>query len=158
MKYLVLISMIILLTCCSSGQKLLERTTSDNGRVVVKKEFFSGIDYIHIEKKIKKRLQYSMIYDCECGVSNKISLHKAIMLDNGIRTSWTAVTDTVGQPKLFADVIDEKRLTSPIEFMPITQEEVSLLEEGLSKVDKACCKNPDKPVNKIIGYVRVKLN
>lgn len=46
----------------------------------------------------------------------------------------------------------------PVEFLPITEEEISLLEEALNKVDKACCKNPDKPISKIIGYVRVKTN
>ncbi len=158
MKCSILILVVILFASCSSGQKLLERTTSDNGKIVVQKEFFSGIHYLYIEKKIRKKLQYSIIYDCECRSPNKIALHKTVMLSNGKNTSWTSVTDTIGQPKLFKDIIDEKRLAVPVEFLPITQEEISLLEEALSKVDKACCKNPDKPVSKIIGYVRVKLN
>lgn len=143
---------------CSSGQKLFERTTSDNGKIVAKKEFFSGIDYIYIEKKVKRKQKYYIFYDCECGIANKISLRKGIIADDGTRTLWTGVTDTIGQPKLFNDVVDDKRLSVPVEFLPITQEEISLLEEALSKVDKACCKNPDKPISKIIGYVRVKLN
>lgn len=158
MKYLILILMVILFASCGSGQKLFERTTSDNGKIIAKKEFFSGIDYIHFEKKIKKRLQYSMIYDCECGITSKVSLHKAILVDNGSRTSWTAVTDTTDKPIFFGEVIEANRLYTPVEFMPITEEEISLLEEGISKSNKECCKNPNKPINKIIGYVRVKLN
>ena len=131
---------------------------SDNGKIVAKKEFFSGIDYIYIEKKVKRKQKYYIFYDCECGVANKISLRKGVIADDGTRTLWTGVTDTIGQPKLFNDVVDDKRLSIPLEFLPITEEEISLLEEALSKVDKACCKNPDKPVSKIIGYVRVKLN
>ncbi len=143
---------------CSSGQKLFEKTTPDNGKIVAKKEFFSGIDYIYIEKKIKKKQQYYIFYDCECGVANKIALRKGIIANDGNRTLWTGVTDTVGQPRLFNDVVDEKRLSMPVEFLPITEEEISLLKEALNKVDKACCKNPDKPISKIIGYVRVKTN
>lgn len=158
MKCSTLILATMLFASCGGGQKLFERATPDNGRVVVKKEFFSGIDYIHFEKKIKKRLLYSMIYDCECGITGKISLHKATIADKGTRTSWTAVTDTTDKPIFFGEIIAESRLHIPTEFMPITEEEISLLEEALSKVDKACCKNPDKPISKIIGYVRVKLN
>lgn len=40
----------MLFASCSSGQKLFERVTSDNGKVVVIKNFFSGMDYIHFEK------------------------------------------------------------------------------------------------------------
>jgi hypothetical protein len=158
MKCSVLILMVMFFTSCSSGQKLFERTTSDDGKIIAKKEFFSGIHYIYIEKRVKRKMQYSIIYDCECRSPNKIALHKTVMQRDGTHNSWTSVTDTIGQPKLFNDVVDEKRLSVPIEFLPITQEEISLLEEALSKVDKACCKNPDKPVSKIIGYVRVKLN
>lgn len=158
MKCSGLILTIIFFASCSSGQKLLERPTSDNGKIVVKKEFFSGIHYLYLEKKIGKKLQYSIIYDCECRAPNKTALTKTIVLGSGIHTSWLSVTDTVGQPKLFNDVIDEKRLSVPVEFLPITEEEISLLEEALNKVDKACCKNPDKPISKIIGYVRVKTN
>lgn len=158
MKCSILILVVILFASWSSGQKLFERTTSDNGKIVVKKEFFSGIHYLYIEKKIRKKLQYSIIYDCECRSPNKIALHKTVMLSNGKNTSWISVTDTIGQTKLFGDIIDEKRFSVPVEFLPITQEEISLLEEALSKVDKACCKNPDKPISKIIGYVKVKLN
>lgn len=148
----------MLFASCGSGQKLFERATADNGRIVSKKEFFSGIDYIYIEKKIKKKQKYYMFYDCECGIANKISLRKGIIADDGSRTLWTGVTDTVGQPKFFNDVIDEKRLYTPIEFMPIPKEDLDLLEESIAKVNKECCKNPDKPISKIIGYVRVKLN
>lgn len=109
-------------------------------------------------KKIKRRLHYSMIYECECGITREISLHKAIMIDKRMRTSWTAVTDTTDKPMFFGEIIEDSGLHTPMEFLPITQEEISLLEEALSKVDKACCKSPDKPVSKIIGYVRVKLN
>lgn len=149
---------ITFLTSCSSAQKLIERTTADNGKAIVKKGLFSGIDYIYVEKKLGGKIQYKLFYDCECGVNNKISLRKDDLSNSKQTTVWTAVTDTVGQPKFFSDVIDEKRLAVPVEFLPITEEEISLLEEGISKVNKECCKNPDKPVSKIIGYVRVKLN
>lgn len=158
MKCSILIFLVIFFASCSSGQKLFERTTSANGKIVVKKDFFSGIHYLYIERKIRKKLQYSIIYDCECRSPNKIALHKSVVLTNGENTYWTSVTDTVGHPKLFNDMIDKKRLTDPVEFLPITEEEISLLEEGISKVDKECCKNIDKPVSKIIGYVRAKVN
>ena len=158
MKYLIFIMAITFLTSCSSAQKLIERTTADNGKAIVKKGLFSGIDYIYVEKKLGGKIQYKLFYDCECGVNNKISLRKDDLSNSKQTTVWTAVTDTVGQPKFFSDVIDEKRLAVPVEFLPITEEEISLLEEGISKVNKECCKNPDKPVSKIIGYVRVKLN
>jgi len=158
MKYLIFIMAITFLTSCSSAQKLIERTTADNGKAIVKKGLFSGIDYIYVEKKLGGKIQYKLFYDCECGVNNKISLRKDDLSNSKQTTVWTAVTDTVGQPKFFSDVIDERRLAVPVEFLPITEEEISLLEEGISKVNKECCKNPDKPVSKIIGYVRVKLN
>ena len=158
MKYLIFIMAITFLTSCSSAQKLIERTTADNGKAIVKKGLFSGIDYIYVEKKLGGKIQYKLFYDCECGVNNKISLRKDDLSNSKQTTVWTAVTDTVGQPKFFSDVIDEKRLAVPVEFLPVTEEEISLLEEGISKVNKECCKNPDKPVSKIIGYVRVKLN
>ena len=158
MKYLIFIMAITFLTSCSSAQKLIERTTADNGKAIVKKGLFSGIDYIYVEKKLGGKIQYKLFYDCECGVNNKISLRKDDLSNSKQTTVWTAVTDTIGQPKFFSDVIDEKRLAVPVEFLPITEEEISLLEEGISKVNKECCKNPDKPVSKIIGYVRVKLN
>lgn len=141
---------------CGSAQKLLEKNTDDGGKVIVKKEFFSGIDYLHIEKKVKGKVQYYIFYDCECGIANKIGLRKGVG-EGKDRTLWVGVTDTI-QPKIFNVPIDANRLITPIEFMPITQEEKSLLEEGLSKVNKECCKNPSKPIKDIIGYVRVKTN
>jgi len=141
---------------CGSAQKLLEKNTDDGGKVIVKKEFFSGIDYLHIEKKVKGKVQYYIFYDCECGIGNKIGLRKGVG-EGKERTLWVNVTDTI-QPKIFNVPIDANRLITPIEFMPITQEEKSLLEEGLSKVNKECCKNPSKPIKDIIGYVRVKTN
>lgn len=158
MKSLFFLLLIIALTSCSSGQKLFEITGSDNGRITAKKEKISGIDYLYIEKKISGKQKYYIFYDCECGVANKLALRKGVLADSGIRTLWTGVTDTSRGPLFFNDLVDEKRLNKPIEFMPITEEEINILEEGLNKVDKECCKNPDKPVNKIIGYVRVKLN
>lgn len=158
MKYLIFMSAITFLTSCGSAQKLVERTTADNGKATVKKGLFSGIDYIYVEKKIKRKIQYKLIYDCECGIENKISLRKEDLSDSKQTTVWAAVTDTTSTPSFFGEVVAAARLYTPFEFMPITEEEITLLEEGLSKVDKACCKNPDKPVNKVIGYVRVKLN
>lgn len=157
MKCIVFLSMITLLISCGSAQKLVERTTTNNGKAIVTKGLFSGIDYIYVEKKLNRKIQYKLIYDCECGVDNKISLRKEDLSDTKQTTAWTAVTDTAGSPKFFEEVIAGNRLSSPIDFMPITQEEISLLEEGLRNVGKPCCKNTDKPVSKIIGYVRVKL-
>lgn len=158
MKHLFFITIITLLTSCSIAQKLVERTTADNGKAIVKKGLFSGIDYIYVEKKLKSKIQYKLIYDCECGIDNKISLRKEDLSNSKQTTVWAAVTDTASNLNFFGEVIAANRLYSPFNYMPITQEEISLLEEGLSKVDKACCKNPDKSISKIIGYVRVKLN
>jgi len=158
MKCLIFILMVNFLTSCGSAQKLIERTTTDNGKAIVKKGLFSGIDYIYVEKKLNSKIQYKLIYDCECGIDNRISLRKEDLSDSKQTTVWAAVTDTIGNSNFFGEVIAANRLSSPFNYMPITQEEISLLEEGLSKVGKMCCKNPDKPVNKIIGYVRVKLN
>jgi hypothetical protein len=80
------------------------------------------------------------------------------MLNDGTHTSWTSVTDTTEQPKLFGEMIATNRLVTPIEFIQITHEEINLLEEALDKVEKTCCKNPGKPISRIIGYVKVKLN
>lgn len=150
--------MITFLTSCGSAQKLVEKTIADNGKATVKKGLFSGIDYIYVEKKLKNKIQYKLIYDCECGINNKISLRKEDLSNHKQTTVWTAVTDTTNGPNFFGETITANRLYSPVEFMLITEEERSLLEEGLSKVDKACCKNPDKPISKVVGYVRVKLN
>lgn len=160
MKYIIIVSMISLLTSCGNTQRLVERTIGDNGKAIVKKGNFSDIDYIYVEMKLKNKIQYKLFYDCECGIDNKMSLRKDDLSDPKQITAWTAVTDTAGIPKFFDEVIGAGRLYSPFSYMPITQEEVSLLEEGLGKVDvdKPCCKNPDKPVRKIIGYVRVNLN
>ncbi len=158
MKCLIFISMITFLTSCGSAQKLIEKTTADNGKATVKKDLFSGIDYIYVEKKLKNKIQYKLIYDCECGINNKISLRREDLSNRKQTTVWTAVTDTTNGPNFFGETITANRLYSPVEFMLITEEERSLLEEGLSKVDKACCKNPDKPISKVVGYVRVKLN
>jgi len=159
MKHIIFVTIIISVTSCNSGQKLFQRTTtSDNGKITVKKGFFSGIHYINFEKRIPGKVKYYMFYDCECDDLNKLALRKGVMLDDGNRTLWNAVTDTTGgQSFFFNEMIAKDRLNIPIEFMAITEEEISLLEEGISKVDKVCCKHPDKPIKKIIGYVRVKL-
>lgn len=156
MKYLIFLSLMSIFGSCGSAQKLLEKNTDDGGKVIVKKEFFSGIDYLHIEKKVKGKVQYYIFYDCECGIGNKIGLRKGVGEGNQ-RTLWVGVTDTI-QPKIYNVPIEANRLITPIEFMPITQEEKSLLEEGLSKINKECCKNPSKPIKDVIGFVRVKTN
>ena len=144
------------LISCYGGEKLIKRATADNGKAIVKKSYFSGFDYLYVEKRLKNKIHYKLFYKCECGINNKISLDRDDYSDPKEVTVWTAVTDTAGGPNFFGEVIDANRLNSPLSYMPVTQEETSLLEEGLSKVDKACCKNPDKPVSRIIGYIRLK--
>jgi hypothetical protein len=157
MKVLIFISIVSIFGSCGSAQKLLERETDDGSKIVVKKDFFSGIDYLHIEKKNKGKVVYYIFYDCECGIGNKIGLRKGVGQDQE-RTLWVGVTDTTSSPNVFGEPIVASRLITPIEFIPITQEEKSLLEGGLSKVDKDCCKPSGKPLNKFIGYVRVRTN
>jgi hypothetical protein len=154
---LLLMSMTVLISC-GNAQKLLDRTTADKGRIIVKKGLFSGIDYIYVQKRIDRKIKYKLFYDCECGIENKISLRKDYVNDRGQITAWTAVTDTSGQIKFFEEEILENRLYIPTNFMPITQEEISVLTDGLNKVDKECCKNEKKPIERIIGFIRVKLN
>ncbi|MBC7903331.1 MAG: hypothetical protein H7Y27_07905, partial [Gemmatimonadaceae bacterium] len=107
------------------------------------------------ERKNKKIKEYNIFYDCECGIGNKIWLQKAIGEGAG-RTSWVGVTDTVSQPIVFDELVSSSRFTLPLEFIPITQEEKYLLEHGLDKVNKECCKPSNKPVSKFIGWVRLK--
>lgn len=145
----------IVISC--GGSKLFERKTPDGGVVVVKQELFSGIDHLYIEKKNKHRLAYYMFYDCECGV-NKSSLRKGVISDNGTRTLWIAVTDTVGQAAFFDQIIDINRFTDPVEFLPITSEEISILKEGIDRSEKACCKNPSRSIDKVIGFLSIKTN
>lgn len=158
MKYLFFISMTAFLTSCSNGQKLAERKTDDGGKVIIKKGLLSGIDYIYVEKRLKGRAEYKLFYNCECG-QRKLSVHKNFKDFEGREVAAIAVTDTsYGQFKFFSDTIALTRIFIPIVFIAITQEENYFLAEALHKVDKACCENADKPVNKIIGYVKVKLN
>ncbi|MEI6946326.1 hypothetical protein V9K67_03930 [Paraflavisolibacter sp. H34] len=156
MKYLISVSIIITLGSCGSAQKLLEKNTDDGGKVVIKKELCCGIDYLYLEKKNKGKVVYSIFYNCECS-GNKVMLRKTVGNDEK-RTLWNGVTDTTVLPKFFDEPIASNRLVTPFEFMPITKEEQNLIEEGLNKVDKECCKVPDKPFKMIIGYVRVKTN
>jgi len=158
MKYVNFFFFLFIFGSCGSAQKLLEKNTEDGGKIIVKKGLFSGIDYIYVEKKMKSKIVYKLFYDCECGIANEIRLKKEDLSNKEKTTVWTAITDTTNGPTFFGEAIAASRLYSPLEFMPITQEERSLLEEGLSKVNKECCKNPSKPVKDIIGYVRVKTN
>lgn len=148
--------MTVLLSACSSAQKLIDIKTDDGGKAVVKKGFFSGIDYIYVEKKWKGKLQYKLFYDCECGVAKKISLRKDYIEPNGQTSVWVAVTDTTDQTIFFDETISEDRLNIPTQFMAITEEEINLIEIGINKVDKLCCRNPNKPIRKVFGYVRVR--
>jgi hypothetical protein len=156
-KLLSLLSLVSLFSCGGS-QKIFERKLQDGSSVIVKKGVFSGINFLYAEKKAQKSILYKLYYECECGFDNKIALRKDYTNKNGDLSFWTAVTDTVSSPKFFTDTLTTNRLYSPIEFMPITEEEISLLEEGLIKIDKPCCSNPNKPITKIIGYVRQKLH
>jgi hypothetical protein len=154
MRYLFFISMITFLTSCSSGQKLVEREIDDGGKVIMKKGLFSGIDYIYIEKRLQRKVVYKLFYNCECGIERKLSVRKNFTDSKGQIAAAIAVTDSsFAKYKFFGDTIALNILVNPIEFIQITQEEINLLGEALSKVDKACCKNPDKPISKIIGYV-----
>jgi hypothetical protein len=158
MKAVSMLSIAAIFLSCNAGQKLIVKQTEDGRILSARKNYFSGIDYIYIESKLKGKLKYYLYYDCECGVDNKISIRKGVLSGIGSRSLWAGVTDTAEDIKLFNEPVASNRLISPIEFMPITQEEISILEEGLRRVDKECCKIPDKPVSRIIGYVRVKTN
>ncbi len=157
MKFFICILIVCMVGSCGGAKKLLEKNTDDGGKIIIRKELFGGIDYLHIEKKIKGKVQYYIFYDCECGIENKIGLRKGVWED-AKRTLWVGVTDTAIMPKIYSEPIAADRLISPIEFMPITNEEKSLLEEGLRRVNKECCRNPSKPLKELIGYVRVKTN
>lgn len=157
MKFLIFISIISIFSSCGNAQKLLERKTDDGSIITVKKGFFSGIDYLHMVKKNEGKVEYYIFYDCECGIEKKISLRKGIGQDNE-RTLWVGVTDTISQPNVFDEPVAANRLITPIEFISISQEERSLLEEGLSKLNKDCCKPTNKPIGKFIGFVRIRTN
>lgn len=159
MRLLFLVLMLFTLsTSCGSQKKLLEATTTDGEKVIIKKGLFSGIEYLYVEKKMRNKLKTYMFDDCACGISNKIALRKGVISDEGVRSLWTAVTDTVGQPRFFDDVIAPDRLIQPVEFMSASDNEMLLLQEGINKSNKECCKNPAKPIKSIIGFLRVKLN
>lgn len=156
MRILILTMTALLFISCGSSQKLIERRTQDNATVVVQKRYFSGNHYLYLEKKEGKKILLSIIYSCECRSPNKTSLHKSIVSTNGESSSWISVTDTTGKIGLFGERIDNNRLKFPTEFMPIDREEVDLIQEAVNKVDETCCRNSNKPLNKIIGYVRLK--
>lgn len=156
MKAILIFLFLICLLSCSTGQKLIERKLDDGGTVTVKKEKFSGVDYLYVEKNIGKRKLYKLYYGCECGFDNKILLKKNTFNDNGEIIIWEAVTDTVGQIKFFDKSITSSRLFLPLTFFSITAEEVSVLEEGLNQINLSCCRNPNKPISQIIGFVKAK--
>lgn len=156
MRLSILIFFAVSLTACINERKLFEKATLDEGKIIARKGAFAGTHFIDIVKKKKGKSQYSIIYICECDSSSKISLQKTFRNDDGTFVSWTSVTDTSGQPKLFNTLIQKKKISYPIEFLPITPEEISLVEEAVGKVVKTCCRKPNKPINKIIGYVKVK--
>ena len=143
----------IFLISCNSSQKILERKTGDGGKVIVKKGIFSGIDYIFIEKSYNNKKVFKLFYDCECGIDNKIILRKEDWSQNKSVVNLIAVTDTTDVPRFFEELITSNRLRIPLRFVRISEEEIGLLEEAIDSVAKPCCKNPDKPIKKIIGFV-----
>ena len=148
-----------LLTGCYSGTRLVKVKNRDGTVLIAKSEIFSGISYLYFEKKVKRGLLYSIIYDCECGIgNNKTRIHKSVYLDGKPHSLWLAVTDTSKQFALFDEVIDSTRIYQPFTFMKMTDEETSLITEALAKVNKECCRHAGKPFEKVIGYVRQRGN
>lgn len=62
----------------------------------------------------------------------------------------------LGTIELYDERIDNNRLKFLIKFMPLNREEVDLIQQAVNKVGERCCRNSNRPLNKIIGYVRLK--
>lgn len=154
MNYLKIIPLIVLCSTCSSGQKLIKEKTQDGGIAIVEQDYFSGIHHLYVEKKIKSRIQYKLLFRCECGQFTNSSLTKEHHLGKGV-TVWRAVTDTLPKPVFYNEDVNHERFPS-MQFMPITEEEKHLLESAVRKVTEECCRNLKKPMKEVIGYVRLR--
>jgi hypothetical protein len=141
---------------CGGSEKLFKAKTKDGGEMTARRGFFSGIDYLFFEKRINKRVAYSITYDCECKSRMKISLIKRFSTTDGQGSSWLSVTDTTSGLKLFGDSIDTKRVKYPVEFIPISSEEVLLIQQAINTSSKECCNLPSKPISNVIGYIKLR--
>lgn len=100
-----------------------------------------------IDKKDSTNEKLKLHFDCECnnwkqGLSKEFKSYY-----------WKAVTDT-GEVYRFYDYEVSGRLTTPIQFLPITKDEILLLQRAISLSTEQCCYNASKPVDKILGFVR----
>lgn len=139
----------ILLSCCSSERKLFERKTSD-GKLIARSGYFSGIDYLTVEKTQQGgEIDFKLLYDCECGY-NKMRLTKYDRNNN----SWHAVTDTLTNPMFFDEIVQKEILVYPISFEQITDEQKKLLRDAIEKSNVKCCSNSNKSIDRIIGFVK----
>lgn len=147
--------LVFVLSACSSGQLLLKQQLPGGEEIIARKDYFSGIHYLYIEKKTAGRKVYSMIYDCACSGNRKNSIRKEIVAGKGKYVSWVGVTDTTGHPRFANTSIDSSRLYRPLQFQPISREETSVLEDAITKTEKPCCRYPGHSVQQVIGFVRL---
>jgi len=145
---LIAFTMMVLAGACSSEQMLFERKIAD-GKIKATKGYFSGIDYLTIEKLSKRTVEYKLLYDCECN-ENEMSLTKYDRENH----SWFAVTDSTAKFLFFDRTVRDEIVARPIVFEPISAEQKALLVEAISKTEVGCCLNPDKPISNVIGFVR----
>ncbi|MFD0998700.1 hypothetical protein ACFQ21_05250 [Ohtaekwangia kribbensis] len=145
MKYIKLIIPLIFIACSSTSK--IYNNKAGRVHTFIRKGYFSGITYLVIDKHDSINEGLKLHFDCECdnwkqGLSKEFKSYY-----------WKAVTDTIQVCK-FYDYELSGSLTKPMQFLPITREESLLLEKAISLSAESCCNNANKPVGKIIGFVR----
>ena len=139
---------LVLAMSCSSESKLFERKIP-NGKIKATQGKFSGIDYLTIKKNVDRNTVYKLIYDCGC-TDNRMSLTKY----DKENQPWYAVTDSSRNFSFFGELLQDEILIKPVVFEIISREEMSLLTEAISKSGLSCCSGSNKPIDKVIGFVK----
>ncbi|MBA4145105.1 MAG: hypothetical protein C0523_05030 [Cytophaga sp.] len=65
-------------------------------------------------------------------------------------------TDTIPNTFFLEKELNVERVVRPLTFLPITKEEIELLQIGIEKSD-GCNSYSAEPLSKIIGYVKTTL-
>ncbi len=144
----------ILISCDSSW--IISKERNNLGEIAtLRKGFFHGIDYIYLDTKKQNKTVEKLFYDCNCGEYHNF-FRKEVWYKGKIEAYYWAIKDTI-QTSNFFDDIPRNRLTSPIVFVHITNEEKDFLKRGLLKSNRDCCINSCDSLALIKGFVKIKI-
>lgn len=134
------------LSCQSS--KLLYQEKLVHGKIIITASEKSGRKQITVEQRTKSKLDFQILYECECD-KELLSVFKF----DSART-WYAVTDTIGTPTFFNETILDGVLSRPYQYTTLSRQELSFLQRGIRSCGWDCCQSSTKPVERIVGFIK----